>query len=99
LCEELHIGRNNPVLLNTDQSRRENPGEADEKGGSKVALPVQPNEQEVSMNRRLRVAIFAGMALIAAGALGIHEARAGYVDIYGMYHPTCVWTIYGYWCD
>jgi len=51
------------------------------------------------MNRRLRVAIFAGMALIAAGALGIHEARAGYVDIYGMYHPTCVWTIYGYWCD
>ena len=32
-----------------------------------------------------------------AGALGMHEARAGYWDINGIYHPSCVWTIYGYW--
>jgi hypothetical protein len=47
------------------------------------------------MYNLLKISTFAVTALIAAAALGIHEAQAGYVDIFGLYHPTCWWTIYG----
>ena len=50
------------------------------------------------MNKLLKVSTFAVMALIAGAAFGIHEAHAGYFDVFGFYHRTCVWTVYGIVC-
>jgi hypothetical protein len=47
------------------------------------------------MNKLLKISSFAVIALIAAAAFGIHEAHAGYFDVFGLYHPTCWWNIYG----
>jgi hypothetical protein len=50
------------------------------------------------MTKLLKVSTFAVIALAAAAAFGIHEAHAGYYDALGYYHPTCVWTFFGYYC-
>jgi hypothetical protein len=62
---------------------------------SRFHSKILDSKQETSMYNLLKISAFAVTALIAAAALGIHEAHAGYVDIFGIYHPTCWWTIYG----
>jgi hypothetical protein len=50
------------------------------------------------MNKLFKISTIAAMALIAVAALGIGGAHAGYFDAFGIYHPTCVWTIFGTVC-
>jgi len=51
------------------------------------------------MNKLFKMSTVAVMAVIAMAALGIGAARAGYFDAFGVYHPTCWWTIFGYVCN
>jgi len=50
------------------------------------------------MSKLFKISTIAVTALIAVAALGIGGAHAGYFDAYGIYHPTCVWTIFGTYC-
>jgi hypothetical protein len=54
--------------------------------------------RRTSMNKLFKISTVAVMALIAVAALGIGGAHAGYFDAFGIYHPTCVWTIFGTVC-
>jgi hypothetical protein len=57
------------------------------------------NETERTvMNKVFKMSTIAVMAVIAAAALSIGAAHAGYYDAFGVYHPTCVWTIFGTYC-
>ena len=47
------------------------------------------------MSKLFKISTIAVTALIAVAALGIGGAHAGYFDAFGIYHPTCVWTIFG----
>jgi hypothetical protein len=47
---------------------------------------------------QVKISTVALTELIAVAALGVGGARAGYFDAWGIYHPTCVWTIFGTVC-